>query len=134
MCECASISPGRRVIPGRSIGVVPGGTATLAGGPTAAILSPETRTTQPSCVALLVASNTRCGRRRMSFGAGWALAGAANAGAIVPRRAKKTMTASVTRERIADPPPAFSIRCGTESSFELLELGYSLDQNVRVFA
>src|SRR5260370_23877915 len=67
MCGCASISPGRSVIPGSSIVVVPGGTVTSVAGPAAAILSPVTRTTQPSCVVALTPSNTRCGRRSTLF-------------------------------------------------------------------
>src|SRR5690349_6951895 len=58
MCECASIRPGNRVVPGRSMVSVPGGACTCAAGPTAAILSPCTSTTQPACACSLRASNT----------------------------------------------------------------------------
>ncbi len=96
-CECASMSPGNKVIPGNSIVTAPFGTVTLDAGPTAAIVSPETRTTQPSCVALLVASKTRWGWRRV---------GGASANANVARR---TMSAKdVRRERIS----AFCRRVG----------------------
>src|SRR5260221_6105591 len=103
MCECASIRPGSSVIPGRSVVVVPGGTATLAAGLAAAIFSPETRTTQPSCVLVLTASNTRCGRRRMFFGAGGVAGGAAHTGANVASMPKATRTANLIRECKGEP-------------------------------
>ena len=58
ICECASISPGSIVIPGKSIVCASAGAWTSAGGPTARIFPPCTNTSQPACVCSLRAPNT----------------------------------------------------------------------------
>src|SRR5690349_5484418 len=81
--------PGINVVPGRSIVLVPAGAAMF--GPTAAILSPSTRTDQPSCGWRFTPSNTRAGRRRnVSATAGTAETNATSSARAVLRVTKVT--------------------------------------------
>ena len=61
--------PGRTVAPGSSITLAALGTGTASAGPTAAMVSPFTSTTQPVCGVAVAASNTRSGLSRIGASA-----------------------------------------------------------------
>src|ERR1700683_1491790 len=67
MCECASISPGSSVRPGRSITRASLGMETWSAGPARSMRSPRMSTTQPVWVSSVVPSNTRSGLRRIGL-------------------------------------------------------------------